>query len=312
MRHNFTLITPKHITSRKMTTNQGPEYFAAETKYSKARTREEKIFCLQEMIRTSVKHKGTERLLADLRKRLSKLKRELVIERKKSHKPAFVIRKEGAAQICIIGLTNSGKSVLLNSLTNTNVEVSDYPFTTKEPQVGMMLYNDLQFQLIEIPSSFSSESLSILHSCDLIIIVLDATQSADKQKIKLLDILKGNRLDIKRMIFVKNKSKVCGLDQDIVCIDAQSHTGLDELKRKIWNSLNLIKVYTKSPDKPKDTPALALERNSTVEDLAEEIHKDFIKTFKFARIFNSTKFSGKKVGLDYKLQDNDVVEIHTN
>jgi len=294
-----------------MTTNQGPEYFAAESKYSKARTREEKIFCLHEMIRTSVKHKGTERLLADLRKRLSKLKRELAIERKKSHKPKFVIRKEGAAQICIIGLTNSGKSTLLNSLTNANVEVGTYPYTTKKPQVGMMLYNDLQFQLIEIPSSFDSESLGLLHSCDLIVVLLDATQTTDKQKEDLTEILKQNRL-AKKMVFVKNKSKVCGLDRNLICIDAQSSVGLDELKERIWEGLDLIKVYTKSPNKPKDIPALALEKDSTVKDFAKEIHKDFVKTFKFARIHNSTRFSGKKVGLDYKLQDNDVVEIHTN
>lgn len=294
-----------------MTTNQGPEYFAAEAKYSKARTREDKIFCLQEMIRTSVKHKGTERLLADLRKRLSKLKKEVLIEKRKAHKPQFVIKKEGAAQICIIGLTSSGKSTLLNSLTNAKVEVGEHPYTTKKPKVGMMRYNDLQFQLIEIPSTFDSESLGLLHSCNLIVILLDATQNIDNQKEKLFKILEENRLGTKMMVFVKNKSKVCGLDQSTVCLDAQSGVGLDELKEKIWKSLNLIKVYTKSPRKPKDIPALALERGSTVEDLAKEIHKDFVETFKFARIYNSSKFSGKKVGLDYKLHDNDIVEIHT-
>ena len=295
-----------------MTTNQGSEYFAAEAKYSKARTREEKIFWLQEMIRTSVKHKGTERLLADLRKRLSKLKKELAIERRKSQKPKFVIRKEGAAQVCIIGLTNSGKSTLLNSLTNAKADVAEYPYTTKEPKVGMMLHDDLQFQLIEIPSTFDSESMGLLNSCDLIVIVLDATQNSEKQKDELIEFLKENRLGSKKIILAKNKSKVCGLDENIVCIDAQSSVGLDELKEKIWKSLDLIKVYTKSPNKPKDVPALALKKGSTVEDLAKEIHKDFIETFKFARIYNSTKFSGKKVGLEYKLQNNDVVEIHTN
>ncbi len=294
-----------------MPINAGPEYFAAEKRYSEARTTEQKIAALQDMIRTAPKHKGAEHLLADLRKRLSKLKREALIERRKTHKPKFIIRKEGAAQICIIGLTNSGKSTLLNSLTNAHVEVSEHPYTTKEPKVGMMLYNDLQFQLIEIPSSFNSESPGLLHSCDLIIPVMDSTQSPYKQKDYLTEILKKNRLESKKMIFVKNKSKVCGLDQAIVCIDAKSGTGLEELKEKIWQNLNLIKVYTKSPRKPKDIPALALEKNSTVENIAKEIHKDFIKTFKFARIFNSTKFSGKKVGLDYKLHDNDVVEIHT-
>lgn len=293
-----------------MPVNAGPEYFEAEKRYSKARTTEQKIDALQEMIRTAPHHKGAENLLADLRKRLSKLKKEALIERKKSHKPKSVIRKEGAAQICIIGLTNSGKSTLLNSLTNAHVKISEYPYATKEPQVGMMFYNDLQFQLIEIPSTFNSESLGLLHSCDLIVVVLDATQKIDKQRDELIKILKENRLDGKKIIFVKNKSKVCGLNQNVICIDAESKIGLDEVKGRIWNVLNLIKVYTKSPNKPKDVPALALEKDSTVEDLAGEIHKDFITTFKFARIFNSTKFSGKKVGLEYKLQDNDIVEIH--
>ncbi|MEK6909697.1 MAG: GTPase [Candidatus Aenigmatarchaeota archaeon] len=293
-----------------MPVNAGPEYFGAEKRYSQARTTEEKINALQEMIRTAPKHKAAEHLLADLRKRLSKLKKEALIERRKSHKPKFVIRKKGAAQICIIGLTNSGKSTLLNSLTNAHVRIAEYPYTTKEPQVGMMIYNDLQFQLIEIPSSFNSESLGLLHSCDLIIVVLDATQKIDKQKDELMKILKQNRLDSKKTVFVKNKSKVCGLDQNVICIDAQARAGLGELKESIWKSSNLIKVYTKSPNKPKDIPAIGLEKDSTVEDLAGEIHKDFVTTFKFARIYNSTRFSGKKVGLEYKLQDNDVVEIH--
>ncbi|MEM7824906.1 MAG: GTPase [Candidatus Aenigmatarchaeota archaeon] len=292
-----------------MPVNAGPEYFAAERRYSEAKTTAEKIKALEEMIRLAPKHKGSEKLLADLRKRLSKLKKELLVERRKLHKPKFTIRKEGVAQICIVGLTNSGKSTLLNSLTNANVEVGIYPYTTKKPQVGMMFYNDLQFQLIEIPSTFDPESLNLLHSSDLIIVLLDATQDIDKQKYELTKILESNRL-FKKIIFVKNKSKVCGLDNDTVCLDAKSKVGLDELKERIWKSLDLIKVYTKAPNKPKDIPALALRKNATVKDLAKEVRKDFIKTFKFARIYNSTKFSGRKVGLDYKLQDNDIVEIH--
>ncbi len=293
-----------------MPVNAGPEYFAAEKRYSEARTTEQKIDALHEMLRTVPKHKGTENLRADLRKRLSKLRKELITEKRKSHKPKSVIRKEGAAQICIIGVTNSGKSTLLNSLTNARAEIATYPYTTKEPKVGMLFYNDLQFQLIEIPSTFNPESLGLLHSCDLIIMMLDSTQNVDRQRNELMKILKENRLDGKKMVFVKNKSKVCGLDQNIVCADVESGVGLDELKGKIWKKLNLIKVYTKSPKKQKDIPALALEKDSTVEDLAKEIHKDFVKTFKFARIYNSTKFSGRKVGLEYKLQDNDAVEIH--
>ena len=200
----------------------------------------------------------------------------------------------------------------MNSLTNTRITVAEYPYTTKEPQVGMLFYNDLQFQLIEIPSTFNAESLNLVQSSDLIIALLDANQNANKQKDELVKLLKENRLDGRKVIFVKNKSKVCGLDRSTICIDAESKSGLDELKETIWEILNLIKVYTKSPVKPKDVPALALEKGSTVKDLASEIHKDFVKTFKYARVFNSTKFSGRKVGLYYKLHDNDIVEIHTD
>ncbi|MBI2084490.1 MAG: 50S ribosome-binding GTPase [Candidatus Aenigmarchaeota archaeon] len=294
-----------------MPTNQGPEYFAAERKYLQSRTKLEKMTWLEEMIRTSVKHKGTEKLLADLRKRLAKLKKEAYIQRKKSGKPKVSIRKEGAAQICIIGFTNSGKSTLLNSLTNAKADIASYPYTTKKPVVGMMDYEDLRFQLIEIPATFESESMSLLHTCDLIIAVLDSTQNVQEQREELVRILKENRLENKKIIFAKNKSTVCGLDRETICMDTKSGIGLEEIKERTWKALDKIRIYTKSPKKPKSIPALALKKDATVADLAKEIHKDFMKIFKYARIFNSSKFSGKKVGLDYKLHDNDVVEIHS-
>ena len=294
-----------------MPINAKQEYFVAEKRYLEAKNIEEKIAALKEMIRTAPKHKGSEHLLANLRKRLARLKKEAVIERKKSKKQQFSIRKEGAAQICIIGLTNSGKSSLLNSLTNANVEIAEYPYTTKEPKIGMMLYNDLQFQLIEIPSTFDSESSGPLYSCDLIVALLDATQDIDEQKEQLMNMLKVSRLDNKKIIFVKTKGKTNKTDKEGILIDMQSRVGLDEFKEKIWKSIDLMKIYTKSPGKPRAVPAIAMKRNSTVEDFTERVHKDFTETFKFARIFNSTKFSGKKVGLEYKLQDGDTVEIHT-
>jgi ribosome-interacting GTPase 1 len=106
-----------------MPVNATQEYFLAEKKYLEARTIEDRIKYLQEMIRTLPKHKSSENQLSELRRRLAKLKKEAATLRKVSTKPKFIIRKEGAAQVCIIGLTQSGKSTLLNSLTNANVEV---------------------------------------------------------------------------------------------------------------------------------------------------------------------------------------------
>jgi uncharacterized protein len=278
-----------------MPVNATQEYFLAEKKYLEARTIEDRIKYLQEMIRTLPKHKSSENQLSELRRRLAKLKKEAATLRKVSTKPKFIIRKEGAAQVCIIGLTQSGKSTLLNSLTNANVEVGDHPYTTQIPQVGMMFVEDVPIQLIEIPSTFDPQALSLLHTCDEIIILIDKSKDIADQKLKLLKILKENKVINKKYIFVMND---------------YTEKGLEKLKKNIWRNLGLIKVYTKEPGKPKALPPIVLKPGSTVEDVAKRVHKDFLKNFKFARIFNDTKFSGQKVGLDYKLKNNDIVEIH--
>ncbi len=290
-----------------MPINAGPEYFLAEKKYLQARTREEKIEALKEMIRTIPKHKGTEKQLALLRKRLAKLKSQKSIRAKS--KPRFSIRKLGAAQVCIIGLTNSGKSSLLKALTGKDVEIADYPYTTKEPTVGMMPFGDVQIQLIEIPSTFGSESMSLLYTCDEIVVLLDG-EDPDKQKQELTTILKQRNLSNKKILFVFNKSDL-GSKSKYLEVSAKERIGLEELKEKIWDNLNLIRVYTKSSGKPKKMPPITLTKGSTVKDVAKIVHKDFLKDFKFARIFNDSKFSGSSVGLDYKLKDLDIIEIHT-
>lgn len=291
-----------------MPVNAGAEYFVAEKKYLEARTREEKISALEEMIRVLPKHKSSEHLLAQLKHRLKKLKESKIV--KATSKPKFIIKKEGAAQICIIGLTKSGKSSLLNALTNAKVEIADYPYTTKIPEVGMMNYGDVQLQLIEIPSTFDSESLSLLHSCDEILVLLDATQGLGKQNKDLDNFLVENNLKNKKIIWVANKTEAGETPSTYVNISAKDKAGIEKLKEKIWDNLSLIRVYTKSPGKHRNLPAMALPRNSKVIDVAKSLHKDFIKNFKYARVFNDTKFSGQKVGLEYELKDLDVVEIH--
>jgi len=270
-----------------MPVNAGAEYFVAEKKYLEARTKEEKIAALEEMIRMLPKHKGSSHLLSELRHRLAKLKKEST--KKTSAKPKFVIKKEGAAQVCIVGVTNSGKSTLLNSLTNANVEVGSYPFTTKKPEVGMADINDVQIQIIEIPSTLNTEFFSLLQTCNLILVLLDSSRNLEEQKVALKNITSKYE---NKILFIQR-----GID-------------LENLKKEIWNKLGFIKVYTKSPGKPKDLPALAFKPGATVEDVAKCVHKEFLKNFKFARIFNSKQDSGKKVGLEHELENDDVIEIH--
>ena len=291
-----------------MPINAGPEYYIAEKRYLEARTKEEKIASLQEMIRTLPKHKGTETQLALLKKRLAKLKSQKSV--RATSKQKFMIKKLGAAQVCILGLTNSGKSTLLKALTDVEVEIADYPYTTKEPKVAMMPFGDIQIQLIEIPSTFNPEFMSLLYTCDEILVLLDVTKDLEEQKEKLEKLLNERNLLNKKILFVVNKSDLKISGSKYLQISAKNKIGLDKLKENIWTNLELIRVYTKSPGKPKVIPPITLLRGSTVKNVAENIHKDFLKDFKFARIFNDSRFSGSPVGLDYKLNDLDVVEIH--
>ncbi len=292
-----------------MPVNAGPEYYLAEKKYFQAKNKEEKIRALEEMIRTLPKHKGAHNLLAQLRKRLAILKE--MKSGKTSSKPKFSIRKEGAGQVCIVGLTNSGKSQLLSSLTNANVQVSDYPFTTSEPKVGMVDFKGVLIQLIEIPSTFDSDAISLLHGCDLILILLDPLKDTKMQLAEITGMLKDNGVKNRNILIVGNKSDIAP-KKELFQVSAKEGTGLEKLKEKIWEKLGMIRVYTKSPGKPRIVPPVTVPAGSTVKDIASHIHKDFLKTFKFARVFNNTKFSGQKVGLDYKLNDLDTIEIHTS
>jgi ribosome-interacting GTPase 1 len=175
----------------------------------------------------------------------------------------------------------------------------------------MMKFGDVQIQLVEIPATFDPESMSIIYTCDEILVLLDGSEDVDKQEKEIRKILDGMNLLNKKMLFVVNKSDLKQLKSKYLQISAKDKTGLEELKEKIWSGLGLIRVYTKSPGKPKVIPPITLSIGSTVRNVAENVHKDFLKDFKFARVFNNTKFSGSPVGLDYKLKDLDVVEIHT-
>lgn len=185
-----------------MPTNAPPEYFKAEERYQQARTLEEKIEATEGLIRTAPKHKGAEKLLRTLKSRLARLRMELE-ERRESRAgrgggPSFAVKKEGAAQVALVGLPNSGKSWLLRELTSARPEVADYPFTTLAPVPGMMQFEDVQVQLVELPalvkgSSFGkglgAQPLSAARNADVIALVIDASADPLEQVQTLVDEL---------------------------------------------------------------------------------------------------------------------------
>jgi len=272
-----------------MPVNATTEYYIAEEKYRNAKTRQEKIIYLEEMIRLLPRHHGSEKALAELKKRLSKLKSQ---KEAKGARTAFTIKKEGVGQVCLVGLVGSGKSTLLKQLTGVEVGIGTHPYTTIKPQVGMMKYEDVWIQIVEIPSTFEPEWMSIARNCDLIIRVIDGNEDLSQQRIELNKIFNENKINVKSIKIITKRP----LD-------------LDKIKKEIWNNINVIRVYTKTKNKIEEKPII-FKKSATVEDVVKFVHKDFLKHFRFARVWgNSVKHQGSQVGLDHKLVDKDVVQI---
>ncbi|MHA1130090.1 MAG: GTPase [Candidatus Helarchaeota archaeon] len=179
-----------------MPTNLSPEAAAARLRYMEATSLEEQIRTLREYIALVPKHKGTENLLYNLKKRLSKLQFELNKKLEKVKKARattvspFNIKKEGAGQVVIIGATNSGRTSLINTLTNVEAEIAEYEFTTQLPVVGMMEYEDILIQLIELPAIFDHmnvksgngrQILSAIRNADIVLLMIDLSRNPVEQ-----------------------------------------------------------------------------------------------------------------------------------
>jgi len=185
-------------------------------------------------------------------------------------------------------MTQSGKSTLLSKLTNARPEISNHPYTTTKPQIGTCDYSGVKIQLIEIPSNFQPALMSIAQNADSIVLLYNDKKELDALK----NILSSFKL---KKYFVE-----INRDED-----------LNGIKDKIWNSLDLIRIYCKEPGKKPESKPMVMKTNSTVADAAKRLHKDFLKYFRFARIWGkSAKYAGEKVGLEHKLEDKDILEIH--
>jgi ribosome-interacting GTPase 1 len=266
-----------------MPTNVTVDYVKAQQRYLNAKTREEKIAALEEMLSTVPGHKGTEQLRKELKQRLAKLREQ----KKFKSSRRSLITKEGDAQVCILGLTQSGKSTLLSKLTNAKPEISNHSFTTTRPEIGTCEFEGVKIQMIEIPSNFKPMFMSIVQSSDGMILIY------------------RNENELKEL-----KNMLSGFRINVPSVEVKQNESLGKIKNDVWNILGLIRIYCKEPGKKPEKKALVLRKGSTVEDAARNIHKDFLKYFRFARVWGSSKYPGERVGSEYVLKDGDILEIH--
>jgi ribosome-interacting GTPase 1 len=301
-----------------MPINAHPEFTAAEGEYLKARTAEEKIEKLKKMISYAPAHKGGENLRAQLKTRLKKLI-EQKDKAKKSGKSSKVGIKKEDMQAVIIGKTNSGKSSLLNSLTNAKPEISFSTFSTIVPKIGMMHHDSASIQVIENPAVESEYyDRGLTHTTDTLLILINSIEDikeiegiigdSDRKKIIVFnksDLLNENE---KRKIQSTLQSK----KYKFVLVSSLTREGLEELKEQLFESFERFRVYTKEPGKEKSKRPIILEPGATARDVAEKILKGFSQKVKETKIWGpSSKFSGQIVGLNHKLKDLDVIEFKT-
>jgi len=373
---------------------------------SEARRPEDKIKKLQEFLSLVPKHKGTENLRAQVKRKVATLRRE--IAEKKQRKvgvggPRFFVEKEGDAQIVILGPTNVGRSSLLALLTNAKMEISSYPYTTKEPTPGMFQHQDLQFQMIETPAlmegsanggAWGLQTLAAARNADGLLLMIDLSKnpigqfhliSQELEKAKILTQKPKSRVNIERKhmgaglkiiilgrlinctskdvehllksygihdatvkiqgeatmddvedavfegtvyrpgIIIANKADVPNApkkieqlkdlveeEMKILPVSCKDKTGLEKLGSAMFEMLDIIRVYTKEPNKrvPSKKP-FTLRKDSTILDLAKQIHSDFYRQFSYAKVWSKRlRFSPQKVGGGFTLEDGDTVEIH--
>jgi small GTP-binding protein len=320
-----------------MPANLPPQYFDVEKQYREAKDPNEKLVYLQQMLSIIPKHKGTEKLQADLKTRISKLK-DTIGKQKKSRGSGgawYQVEKQGAGQIVLVGLPNAGKSTLLNTLTNAHVDVGDYPFTTQLPQVGMLEYEDIKIQIVDTPPLYEEAPpwlYGLYRNGDMLLIVLDGLGKPVDDFKTITEMLDAKNIyfkehefgDMKRVIIVLNKIDTAreqtvmqtfkhaypGQSRVYACA-SQADQGIPTLRKALFTELNIIRVYTKKVGKPivKDDPVV-LGRGATVLDAAEHIHKDFRKNLKFARLWNDEGYNGQRVEKHHELIDGDVIEFH--
>jgi len=316
--------------------NLTPQYYAAEEKYRQARTPEERIDALQEMLKVIPKHKGTEKLQGDIKKRIARFKEEGKKRKQSKGFDPFGVEKQGAGQVVLAGYPNTGKSSLVGVLTRARVKVAEYPFTTALPMAGMMPYKDTFIQLVDTPplslDNVPSGLIGTFKEADALLVIVDVSTAECLEQLEgIMQILmerevidrhgEGEIIAPLPFLVLANKIDNPEAEENMEVLKdlmpdleflkvSSSGSGLEELKERIYIMLDIIRVYGKASGREADLERpFILKTGSTVLDFAAMVHKDFPKNLKSALVWGSSRFDGQAVSRDYNLEDGDIVEL---
>ena len=247
----------------------------------------------------------------------------------------FEIHYSGDGRITLFGLSNVGKSTLMNAITNTDVKTGGYLHTTRTAHAGTLEYENVKIQIIDVPGfldfkedwATSRQILRVARTSDAILMVIDLSMDIKRQYDFLMKQLEDARLiengeTTYRFGIIATKGDLSNTkeryqelaeitDLPICPITIKEESSLEKLKVMLFEQLGIIRVYTKKPGaKPNFDDPLVLPEGATVVDIARKIHTSFVDRFRYARITGpSAEFESQQVGLDHELSDTDIVEM---
>ncbi|MCA9057395.1 MAG: 50S ribosome-binding GTPase [Planctomycetaceae bacterium] len=329
-----------------MPANLTPQYQKAERQYRRAQNAREQVDSLQLMLQLIPRHKGTEKLQADLKTRLKEARQELQREQSAAKSTNFYrFPRQGAGRVVIIGPTNSGKSRVLKELTRAEPEVAPFPFTTRVPLPGMMTWQDVDIQLIDTPAITTAgpdpSLLNLIRSADCALLMFDGScdDAADdtvqvwrelqQRRTRLssqegLDEADPKILHVRTLLVVTQAAEPdCPLRCELIKntplenlqqirVELDDNSSVEALRAAVFAALKLMRIYTRRPGESPDAQPVVLPSGSTVEALALEIHHDIFTNLRYARLWGAAQHAGQSVGRDFPLTDGDLVELHTH
>ena len=328
-----------------MPANLTPQYHKAENAYRRAQSAEERVACLEEMLSIIPKHKGTDKLQADLRKRLKEARSESATEKTTTTRGrGYRFPRRGAGQVVLVGGPNAGKSRVVDELTNASPEVAVFPFATREPLLAMMPWEDITVQLIDTPpvtdTHIESYLTGLVRAADLALLIFDGSSddAPDETAAVIRQFFQRKTLfseytgfdeddlgvvHIRTLLVVTRGSdpdadlrvtlleELTGRSFEVIRVELDDPASREALREIVYRTLDVVRVYTKRPGKPAEFEApFTLPRDGTIEDLALQVHRELASNLKFARIWGEGVRDGQSVGRDHVLSDMDLVELH--
>jgi len=326
-----------------MPANLTPDYISAEKRFKAAKMIDEKIILLEEMMSLLPKHKGTDKIYGDLKRKMSKLKESKDTQKKTGRKEHWQVQSEGAGQVVLVGPPNSGKSSILNTLTHAHPDVTTYPFATQMPVPGMLPFEDIQIQLVELPALtvdvMENWLPNAIMMADFMAIVLDLSSDellddiqatfdqTEKRRIKIVaelpetqesgyryipSIIIGNKMDLPAARDNLGLLKeMIGDKIPTITLSTKQPQTCQILGPTLFRAMKIIRVYPKRPGKKiEKIDPLILREGATVLDAATALHKDIAAALKNARGWGDGIYDGQNLAKDFVLTDGLTLEFH--